>query len=144
MFVTRIVAALCALIPVVGLGVYLGYYADFSYDLAPLNADDRREVTGCYKWGGYTIEADDNLLKFFRGKELIMQGTASYQRSRDVRVTSEIEFRLDPRFMTIEAIHAPGAQTYIHTTRLGSMPFFRVYDRNPPHGRSVEFAKSAC
>ena len=144
MIVSKIIAGLCALVPVGCMALYLGYFADFSDNLDPLSASEMSDVSGCYKWGNYTIDAETSSLKFFRGKDLIIQSPATYQRERDVRVISDIQFGLDPSRMSIYAVHIPSSQTLIYTSKLFSKPYFIVFDPVPPNDKFVKFEKSAC
>jgi hypothetical protein len=144
MVATKFIAGLCAMIPVAGLAVYLGYFADFSHELAPLSPAEFSKVGGCYYWRDYMIKAKNSSLELYHGNDMVAQTPATYQQSRDIRVMSDIRFELNPGDMTIAAVHAPATQTYIYTSRLFSEPYFTVFVPAPPNDKSVEFEKSAC
>lgn len=141
----HILAGLCALLPVSGIALYLGFFADFSGKLRPLNADEFSRISGCYVWHEYTIRVENSSIKFLKGNKSISQSSASYANSRDVRVISDLRFELDPKKMTIGTVNVPSTQTYIHTSSiLSSNPYFVVFDPIPPSSKFVKFEKSDC
>lgn len=144
MISARVIASLCALLPVGSMALYLGYFADFSGNLKPLTASEFDQISGCYAWRDYKILAESASLKFYHGKDMTAQSPAAYQNSKDVRVMSDIRLQLNPRNATIQALHEPNSQTYIHTSRLFSKPYFMVFDPIPSSDKFVEFEKSAC
>ena len=149
MTISRIIAGLFALVPVGCMALYFDYFADFSYGAKPLSSNEINGISGCYKWERYKIDVGISSLKFYHGEVMTIQSPASYQRTtelggRDVRVTSDIQLQLEPRFMTVNAVHVASNRMFIQTSMPGSKPYFIVSDPTPSNNKFVEFEKSTC